>query len=272
VRCTAPDRRIHYEARHGTIRASEASRASPSSHLCSSLAKTERRSLPWTDLTRRPRRRAGAALGPVDQLLRSHPEFIEVVIERAHPERQIRFDDLRGEPRNTDLAIEVRDRNGVVAVTIEGKADESFDRTVNAVQSAVERIARDERTGAILRVESLSATLLPRWRAAPAHLGDLRYQLLTGIAGTLAWAREIGAGRAVFVVHEFVTDHTPDDKHAQNASDLNVFLQRLSDGAIHSASPGLLVGPVLVPGNRQIQPVPLYIGRAVRRTRSIAPS
>jgi hypothetical protein len=140
----------------------------------------------------------------VDQLLRSHPDLVDVIVERAFPEQQIRFDDLRGEPRNADLAIEARDRNGVVAITIEGKADESFDRRVSAVlQSAVERIATDERTAAIVRAESLSAALLPAWRTGLAHLGDLRYQLLTGIAGTLAWAQEIGATRAVFAVHEF---------------------------------------------------------------------
>jgi len=89
----------------------------------------------------------------IEQLLRSHPDLVDVVIERAIPEHQIRFDDLRGEPRNADLAVEARDRNGVIAITIEGKADESFDRPVSAVlRSAVERIGADERTGAVRRV------------------------------------------------------------------------------------------------------------------------
>jgi hypothetical protein len=204
----------------------------------------------------------------VDRLLRSHPDLVDVVVERALPEHQIRFDGLRGEPRNADLAIEARDRSGVVAITIEGKADESFDRRVSAVlQSAIERIASDERTGAIVRAELLAATLLPPWRTGLAHLGDLRYQLLTGIAGTLAWARAIDATRAVFAVHEFVTDHSRDEKHAQNASDLNVFLERLSDGGIRNLPAGVLVGPIRVPGNERIPSLPLYIGKAVRRTR-----
>jgi hypothetical protein len=204
----------------------------------------------------------------IEHLLRSHPDLVNVVVERAVPEHQIRFDDLRGEPRNADLAIEARDRDGVVAITIEGKADESFDRLVRSVlQSAVERLAADERTGAVSRVEALSAALLPRWREGMAHLGDLRYQLLTGIAGTLAWARDIGATRAVFAVHEFVTDLTRDDKHAQNATDLTLFIERLSDGVIRDLSAGALVGPVLVPGAERIPHMPLYIGKAVRTTR-----
>jgi uncharacterized protein DUF6946 len=204
----------------------------------------------------------------IEQLLRSHPDLVDVVVERAVPEHQIRFDDLRGEPRNADLAIEARDRDGVVAITIEGKADETFDRQVSSVlHSAVERLAADERTGAVSRVEALSAALLPRWREGMPHLGELRYQLLTGIAGTLAWARELGATRAVFVVHEFVTDHTRDDKHAQNASDLTLFVKRLSDGVIGDLSAGVLVGPVRVPGVERIPTLPLYIGKAVRTTR-----
>lgn len=204
----------------------------------------------------------------IEELLRSHPDLVDVVVERAIPEHQIRFDNLRGEPRNADLAIEARDQNGVLAITIEGKADESFDRPVSAVlQSAVEKIAADERTGGVLRVETLSAALLPPWRTGLPHLGTLRYQLLTGIAGTLAWAGEIGATRAIFAVHEFVTDQSRDEKHALNASDLDVFLDRLSDGVICNLSAGVLVGPIRVPGNERIPSLPLYIGKAVRRTR-----
>ena len=40
----------------------------------------------------------------IEQLLRSHPDLETLVIERAFPEHQIRFDDLPGEPRNADLA------------------------------------------------------------------------------------------------------------------------------------------------------------------------
>lgn len=205
----------------------------------------------------------------VDQLLRSHPDLVDVVVERGLPEHQIRFDNLPGEPRNADLAIEARDRMGVVAITIEGKADESFDRPVAAVlEAAVQRIATDERTGAVARVQALAAALLDPWRTGLAHLGDLRYQLLTGVAGTLAWAHEIGGSRAVFVIHEFVTNESRDDKHAQNAADLSRFLERVTGGAIRDLPVGVLVGPLHVPGNAQTPSVPLYIGKAVRTTRT----
>jgi len=204
----------------------------------------------------------------VEQLLRSHPDLVDVSIERASPERQIRFDDLRGEPRNADLAIEARRGNEIVAITVEGKADESFDRPVRSVlQTAIKRIAADERTGATRRVELLSEALFARWRPGLAHLGDLRYQLLSGVAGTLAWAQVTGSSRAVFIIHEFVTEQSRDYKHARNAVDLNLFLERLSDGAIRGLTTGALAGPIRVPGNRRIPSLPLYIGKAVRRIR-----
>jgi hypothetical protein len=153
----------------------------------------------------------------IDQLLQSHAGLAGVVVERGFPERQIRFDDLRGDPRNADLAIQARDRSGVIAITIEAKADESFDRPVGAVlEEAALLIAADKRTGLIARIRALSSALLPPWRGGLPHLGELRYQLLTGIAGTLAWAREIGASRAVFIVREFITERTRDEGHIRN--------------------------------------------------------
>ena len=133
------------------------------------------------------------------------------------------------------------------------------------------RIATDQRTGAIARIEALSAALLPPWREGLPHLGDLRYQLLTGIAGTLAWAREIAASRAVFIVHEFITDQTRDADHARNATDLSTFLNRFSDGTILDLPIGSFAGPIHVSGNARIATVPLYIGKAVRRTRLARP-
>ena len=192
-------------------------------------------------------------------------------IERAFPEHKIRFDDVRGEPRNADLAIEARDRSGVVAITVEGKADESFDRPVGQIlESAVERIANDERTGAIARIEALSTALLPPWREGLPHLGALRYQLLTGIAGTVAWAREIGASRAIFIVHEFITHRTRDENHARNAADLKTFLSRFSDGTVTQLSAEGLAGPIQIPGNAHMpRTVQIYIGKATRRTASL---
>jgi hypothetical protein len=202
-------------------------------------------------------------------LLRSHVDFSQAVIERAFPEHQIPFDGLPGEPRNADLAIEARDQHGIVAITVEGKADESFDRPVSAVLAgAAERIGADQRTGAIRRIEALAAAMLPEWRENLPHLGSLRYQLLTGLAGTIAWARNLGAQRAAFIVHEFVTDATRDEHHARNAADLDAFITRLTSGRFANLLAGTLLGPIPFAGSQHLPVVPLYIGKAQRVMRS----
>ena len=81
------------------------------------------------------------------------------------------------------------------------------------------------------------------------------------------WWKAERATRAVFAIHEFVTDQTSDDKHARNALELGQFLERLTDGAIRNIAEGAIVGPIRVPGNPRIPCVPLYIGKAARNTR-----
>ncbi len=101
-------------------------------------------------------------------------------------------------------------------------------------------------------------------------LGDLRYQLLTGVAGAIAFASEVGANRAAFLVHEFITDRTDDEKHRTNTQDLDNFVLRLSRGLIPSVPSGVLLGPFRIPGLPLFRSAPpLFLGKAVRNLRKI---
>jgi hypothetical protein len=112
-------------------------------------------------------------------------------------------------------------------------------------------------------------SLLPERTTAALPLGDLRYQLLTAVAGTLAYAVSINAQRAVFVVHEFITSETDDANHRINEIDLDNFVARLSAGRIAFLADRVLIGPIHVPGKPLFpNPPPLYIGKAVRQLRS----
>ena len=93
---------------------------------------------------------------------------------------------------------------------------------------------------------------------------------MTGVAGALAYAGEIGSTTAVFVIHEFVTDETRDDYHARNARDLNAFMTRTSGGSINRIVSGELIGPLLLrPSALFPHPPDLFIGKAIRRLRTI---
>ena len=203
-------------------------------------------------------------------LLASHPDTAAAQIVSATPEHPVRFDRTRAEPGSCDVVALAESDAGKLAITIEAKADERFDRTVEqVVAEAVDRRAHGERTGMLNRVEQLAAALLPAPRRGVPPLGSLRYQLLTATAGALAYAAEVGAERALFIVHEFVTERTDDRVHTANYADFNAFVARISDGEHVSIEAGRLLGPLTVPGDPLFeQAPPLYVGKAVRRLRA----
>lgn len=224
---------------------------------------------------------APALPAEVAATLASNPAFGTVCAWDAEPEARLRFDDLAGEPRNTDLAVCAHDEFGEFVMAIEAKADEPFGDTVaNTLAAAVERKLMNSASGGLLRVEQLAEALFGPRRAlteqAPGGgarhepaLGALRYQLLTATAGTLRWAKQRQVSRAVLLVQEFWTKRTTDVKHAANARDLNAFVTRLSHGCVEVIEPGELHGPFTVPGEPLFNtPSTFFVGKAQRYLRA----
>lgn len=195
-------------------------------------------------------------------LLKTGP-FENLQIREVRAEARIVFDAFPGEPRNADLAIAAADSVGPVAITVEAKADESFgDRVEKVLVDAARRISREENSNAVARVQGLSRGLLPGWQKGLPQLGQLRYQLLTGIAGTLALAREIAAIRAVFIVHELVDPReTKESARRKNREDFDQFLCRLTGKPHTKLGRGALLGPLRLPGAPDVE---LFIGK-IRR-------
>ena len=146
-----------------------------------------------------------------------------------------------GEPANLDLLVHAQDEIGPVMIGIEAKADESFGSTVKkTLQAAEKRLARNSRSRGVERIQRLAAMFgldLDRPRIL-----ELRYQLLTLTAATVAEARRQSAERAVVIVHEFVPDMVSAKCHARNARDLDGFLEA---AFCHSypLRPGTVAGP-----------------------------
>jgi hypothetical protein len=208
----------------------------------------------------------------INALLASHPDTDGATLKSATPEYRCRFDKLPGEPRNTDVVAIADHPHGAIALSVEAKADESFgDLVINVLEHAIANIAADKRTNVVRRVQQLASALLPLPIDGASPLGDLRYQLLTGVAGALAFARQEKAHRAVFLIHEFQTSRTEDSKHEANARDLNSFVARLTRGRVLEVPSGKLLGPFEVPGIPLFRDAPsLYLGKAVRNLRSSA--
>lgn len=206
----------------------------------------------------------------IDALLLTHPLTQGTTIQVVEPEVQIRFDRFGGEPRNADVVCLAEGPAGRIAINIEAKADEPFDRLVHEVIADVaRRICNDESSNGIARVQQLAKGLLPKRAPGTASLGELRYQLLTAAAGTLAHAIAYKAAVAVFLVHEFVTAKTDDQRHESNRDDLDRFVSRMTSAAVQQLPSNRLVGPISVPDKALFEGAPpILIGKVTTHLRA----
>jgi hypothetical protein len=199
----------------------------------------------------------------ISAVLGGHSAFGTILNWCAEPEVRISFDQLRGEPRNTDLLVQACDDRGEFLLAVEAKADEPFGETVaEALAAAAERRLANPRSRGIERIEHLAMALLGPRRKGEVSLGRIRYQLLTAVAGAVAVAVRKRSQRVVLLVQEFQTYKTTEEKRVANARDLNAFVHRLSHGAVRQIDAGTILGPFEIPGNILFGTVPpLFIGK-----------
>lgn len=188
----------------------------------------------------------------------------------AEPEAKLRFDGFAGEPRNSDLAVHVKDKAGDYILAVEAKADESFGDTIKkATQAAIARLKANPRSNGLKRIHQLKAAILGRNPDDEEADSIIRYQLLTACAGALCEAERKNYSRALVLIHEFITDRTEDRKHKINAEDLNEFAREISHNEISMIEPGIIYGPIHVPGHPILKSkIDLYIGKVFRNIRS----
>lgn len=205
----------------------------------------------------------------VQSVLEAHAAFGPLLTWQAEPEAKLAFDSFRGEPRNSDLVVHVKDLHGSFVLAVEAKADEPFGETVaDALSNALERRIERPNSKGLARLEHLATRLFIPKAAGQPPLGTLRYQLLTACAGALAESERAGASRCVMLVHEFVSDKTDDKNHQRNSGDLLHFVQRLSSCASAKLErPGGMLGPFRTPGWPDID---LFVAKAVRVLRPTA--
>ncbi len=209
-------------------------------------------------------------------LLDSHEGTKGTVILSGITEHKTALPFSKGGPRCHDLALLAEQNGRAVTVCIEAKADESFGGTV---AKEVMKAQKREGTMFLKRLDWLTRSLfgLPAFKDEQfAVLSDaiteLRYQLLSAIAGTLLEAECQKASKAVFVVHEFRTTATKDPFLDSNANALNRFLSLLlfankpghEDIQLES---GHMIGPILITDRSLEGPIkipyhiPLFIGK-----------
>ena len=172
----------------------------------------------------------------------------------AEPETEIPFDSFRG-PANIDLLLTCDDEIGPLVVAVEAKADEPFGDTIEKTLSkANKRLEKASGSKGVERVKNLAAQF--GLSLEQQEVLNLRYQLFTLTAAALAEAERRAAQRAIVIIHEYVTSLTSCEKRAQNASDLDCFLEMVF-GRQYSLCNGMIVGPIVTNGMGK-----LYYGKA----------
>jgi hypothetical protein len=130
----------------------------------------------------------------IQKLFASHSQFEDVELLLAIPEHKV---DLPGgrRPSQNDLFVLGKAAGELVAITIEGKVNESFDRTVAEWLRTDSKGKRDRLK---FLCEQLGLAKIP---------DNIRYQLLHRTASAIIEAKRFNAKSAVMIVHSFNSDH-----------------------------------------------------------------
>ena len=171
-----------------------------------------------------------------------------------------------GEGRNHDLWLKGSVADGSVTVCVEAKADEPFG---DPIGHYVERVlAKTARLGQGTRLPQRADTLLriifgQEASARTAPWNNLRYQLLTGVAGTAIQAAKDDSSVGVFLVHEFLAEAVDrEGRVPENAAAFADFIKVLSHTSEIEVTRGKLYGPYDVRQCNQVsRDIKLLIGK-----------
>jgi hypothetical protein len=167
---------------------------------------------------------------PLASALKAIPVFSDAEFHEAIPELTTSLPP-RGSagPRNHDVWLRGTAQSRRIAVGVEAKADEEFDEILHKkYRTAV----RDRDGGASTMLPERCAAVVElclgrRWSHEELDGCELRYQLFSGVAGTLIQAAREECSRAAFIVYEFASAQTDDRLRERNQRDYDRFLAAL---------------------------------------------
>ena len=202
------------------------------------------------------------------------------------PEHRVRFDTYEGEPRNADLSLLGEVPDGLVAISVEAKADERFGSSVQGTWNAAKkRLDKGETSYAGDRVRDLLDAVAGKGVIERIGLLELPYQLVTAVAGALALAldsrvleQERPVRAALLVNHGLVGGKPESGKVAtgfrkieRNAAVLEKFIETVFGTGAKPDDCGIY-GPFTVPGNKHLPAgVPLYLGKITQQVGAAGP-
>jgi hypothetical protein len=172
----------------------------------------------------------------------------------ALPEVATKFDEYKS-PRKNDLCVFATGSSVEILISIEGKSDEHFGENYvdkEWILSINEKNKRRESK----KLDRLIG-LYQRFNCNADFL-KLRYQLTYWLAGAIDEAIRNKINTVFLIVQEFHSDKTNEEKIAVNKSDLDFFVNFISDAAYKNLNNNQIIGPIKNQFTKQIN---LYIGK-----------
>lgn len=178
------------------------------------------------------------------------------------PEFVSKFDPYKGNSRNHDLLLLAKNENkDNVIISIESKVDESFGNTVaKQIIAADKKKLEKPKSKAVERIAELRIALFGEINDNQL---ELRYQLLTAVAGTIAESKAQNSKTAYFVIQTFISDDIDPIKNSQNQKDINDFLNVLSKSSFDKMDNNTLLGPFRIQKSTEFLPndIDLFLGK-----------
>ena len=154
-------------------------------------------------------------------------------IKKAYPELKTKFDNLRGEGRNHDLACICTGQKENVAVCFEAKVRESLDNTNKEhIKKAIEKAAKENRNTKVPERINMLCKKIFGDSYVEEKYGFIHYQLLSATAGTVRFAFENKCNKAVIVIYQIETPITDNNSTVikQNRKEVTDFLNLFGYG------------------------------------------
>jgi hypothetical protein len=165
-------------------------------------------------------------------------------IEHAIAEAQVSFDQYEGGVRNHDVLAYGPWAGGHAVIGIEGKVNESLDsRLKGKYATAVRRKHEDKNTNLDRRVDDLLAAIIGKRYSDDPNLANLRYQVFSAIAGTVAAAKPTTTAAAL-VVHLIDTEQAMPKKFEQTRDAVADFARAAGLDAEEVVGPVVLKRPI----------------------------
>ncbi|MBN2877811.1 MAG: hypothetical protein JXL85_09205 [Bacilli bacterium] len=143
-----------------------------------------------------------------------------------------KFDEANG-PREHDLCFPKIDAGTqYITLGIEAKCSESYDKIiVEHIKDSQRKIKNGETTQKLNRIQSIYLSMEQPNSTIAKPIEDYfsqRYQLFTGLVGTIAEARLQHSQLAIFFIIQFETNYSDRHKIVDNKNDLTSFLKYMN--------------------------------------------